>query len=159
MNYSTKNQIKLFWKYSENGQLDRFNFDEFFYRFTIKIYKKLASHAQLGIDDYIEYQKKHYNLNKLKYFAYKSSHTGFSESHKDILRNVFLQRFLHFKKYFKSNKNFINLGKIYKLLNKKNMLQTEKVLLVDRCIHAQHNSNYILNINIDKLRKQSELIK
>ncbi len=156
MNYSIKNQINLFWKYSTSDELEKFDFDNFFGVFKLKIYKKLACHGQLKIEDYIKCQKKYYNLNKLKYLTYKSFHTGFEESYEDILRNIFFYRFLHFKKKFRYNSRYINLKKIYKLLNKQNLTKTEKVLLVDKCIHVQHNSGNIININIEKMRKEYE---
>jgi len=152
MRYSIKNQIKLFWKYSELNQLYKFDYDAFFWEFKIRIYKKLAGHGQLTLDDYIEHQKKFYNIQKVKYLEYKSHHTGFEEKHIDILRNIFFYRFHHFKEKFRYNERYKNLTKIYKLLNQNNLSKTDKILLVDRCIHAQHNSGNICNLNIDKLR-------
>ena len=68
MNYSTKDQIKLFWKCSEENRLDEFDLDKFLFEYKIRIYKKLASHGQLSFDSYLDSIKKYYHFNKLKEF-------------------------------------------------------------------------------------------
>jgi len=156
MKSSIKDKIKLFWRCVEKNKIEEHVLDEILFEYRVRIYKKLSSHGQLSFDSYLNSIKKYYRLNKLKEFQYEGKHSHIKEEIDVVLKNLFFKRYLLFKKLFSKNEKYKKLKKVYKKLCKTDMSHSEKVLLVDACIHIEHNSGNIFNINIEKLRKEYE---
>lgn len=145
--------IKSFFKLSLNNNLNRFNFRLFFNLFEQKLYDKLSSHGQLSFNDYVLTLNKYYNLSNLTEYEYNSKHTNQNININDIYKSLFFERFIIFYNKYKNNKNYITMLDIYSQimhLNKLNKL--EQIILVDKCIHLQHNSGFIHGLNIVKIR-------
>jgi hypothetical protein len=111
MSYSIKNQIKLFWKYSEENRLDKFDFSRLFFEYRKRIYRKLAGHGQLDFSSYLYIIKKYYHFDKLKEFQYQSEHVLFKEDLNDILNNLFIKDIFILENSFLKTKNIKDLEK------------------------------------------------
>jgi len=157
MKYSIKNEIKYFWKCSENNWLDTFDFNRFFWEFKLRLQKKLACHGQLSFEEYLSNIKKYYRISDLKKYIYSGKHSEYKETFEDILKNLFRKRYLYFRRKYSKNKKYIKLYDLYRSLQNQNRTRTDEVLLADRCIHAEHNSGHLFNLNIEKIRKEYEL--
>jgi len=149
--------IISFWKGSLNGSLSKYDFSRFFNAYNKLLKDKLAGHGQLTFDDYVEHVSKYYDLNLLRRFEYVSIHAEFSMLYPDIIKAVFFKRYTIFRNKNRKHKRYITMLKVYNAINDyKNLSHTDKVLLVDKCISLQHNSNFIVGLNISELRRDFE---
>jgi hypothetical protein len=146
-----RTQIKEFWKLSD-GKESQFNFNLFIGTFLPVLEDKLASHGQLSYEKYLESITPLYDFNILNQFVYTSIHTDKEWSFENIRDLIFRPRYEHFKNTFGSNARYINLLKLYNKI--KSPIIENIVLLVDECIHALHNSGFL--IDIEQLRKEYE---
>ena len=148
-----KQLVFQFWDYSL-GRTSAFNFSVFFGEFDGVLYRKLASHGCLGLGDYIEVvMKKYYDMEKLRFLEYKSVHTDREFMLTGILEGIFGPRYEHQRSKHISKLTYVVLLDLYqeiKFYDK--FTHLEKMLLVDRCIHAMHNSGTLLDIG--KIREE-----
>lgn len=146
-----------FWDYVLDKTSNIFDFEIFFNEFNSLLEEKLALHGMLNLKDYIHYASKYYDLNGLKQFIYTSKHTNIEFRLTDIEKLVFEPRYKHFKEIYGSDETFKTLLDLYFDLNDRILLnKTKKILLMDKCIHAEHGSGNIMNIDIEKLRMNYE---
>lgn len=154
-----KKMIKDFWQKSIDGKTEDFDFDKFFKKFLELLKNKLAGHGQLQFEDYLNelVREKIYNLNILKEFVYESKHAKIKITYEELLRNIFMKRYRAFKNEYCKNKAYIEMKKVFnKIKLSKNLSKRDKVLLVDECIYLQHNSNFVVGLDIDKLKEKFE---
>lgn len=146
-----------FWDYVLDKASNTFDFEIFFNDFNSILKEKLALHGMLDLEDYIHYVSKYYDLNILKQFVYTSKHTDIEFSLIDIEKQIFESRYKHFKEIFIRDETFKHLLNLYFDLNNRiHIDKSKKILLMDRCIHAEHGHGNIMNINIEKLRRDYE---
>jgi hypothetical protein len=146
-----KEQIIEFWKLSERKP-NKFDFTSFISEFTCLIESKLARHGQLSYEQYINSISSLYDFNTLELFVYNSEHTNSEWNLDSIKRLIFYPRYEHFRDIFKENKRYIKLLDLYQRVLDKNYGNV--VLFVDECIHALHNSGFL--IDIESLRREYE---
>ena len=157
-----KKLIMQFWKDPSD-----FPHDEFFEHFEKKLYVKLALHGCLGLDDYIQSVSEYYDLNPLKKFAYKSEHTHKNFSFNSILEAIFKPRYEHFRGIYLKKQNFKKLVALYYKVRTREKLprvlcsltyaiKHDYNILIEECIHAQHGSGFILDVDVEKLRNEFE---
>lgn len=144
-------QIIEFWRLSE-GKDNHFNFKLFINAFLPILESKLARHGQLSYELYIESIAYLYDFNTLEQFVYNSEHTNNEWNFKDVQSLIFCPRYDHFRITFCGNTRYINLLNLYNKLNQP--FYDNGILLVDECIHALHNSGFL--INIESLRREYE---
>lgn len=142
--------ILQFWETSE-----AFPYHRFFCIFKFKLYLKLALHACLRYEDYIEEMYKHHPMHYLKEFVYISEHTGVEFDYQSIVDAIFKPRYKHFNKIYSESEKYKKLLKLY---NRISSYQCEDSNtwgeLVNDCIHAQHNAGFITGLNISELREE-----
>lgn len=149
--------IKSFWNCSINNDFSSFDFDDFFSDFLNKLKMKLSLHGKLTLDDYIYYLNEYYALGVLRDFIYKGKHSGADFSIEDIKKSIFTPRYEFFRDKYKNNNAYDKLLLLYrKLKNHKRYSTKNKILLVDECIHAEHNNGNIINVDITELRRVYE---
>ncbi len=137
--------------------MEYYDFEGFFVEFEKKLKDKINGHGQLSFKDYVKYISKFYNIEELKQFTYKSKHTGFNDTYEDILFYVFNKRYCMFKKRYNKSSIYKKLLVVYsELSNRKNLIQLEKVFLIDKCIDLQHNSGFIIDVDVEKLKIKFE---
>lgn len=152
-----KNKIIKFWEFSIKNEFDKFDFEGFFSEFEKKLYIKLSGHGKLSFKDYLKIIQKYYNLKILQQFMYFSEHTGYKEDYNDVLYNLFYKRYKHFNKTFKKSKIYNNILRVYnKVIDRNTLTKRGKVFLIDECISLQHQNGFIINLDINKLRKRFE---
>lgn len=147
--------IEDFWRRSLNGTLRDFDFDRFFSKFQLLVKNKLSGHGQLTFMDYVEHLKKYYDMELLKQFEYHSEHTKIDINYENILKGIFFDRYSQMRKKY-NNPIYHTMLKVYKKLENKNISHSNKVFLVDRCINLQHNSGFIIELDIEQMRKDFE---
>lgn len=150
-NDALEKQIIEFWKFSEKKK-HNFNFKLFIDTFLPILENKLARHGQLSYEMYLDSISSFYDFDILKLFAYKSKHTNSEWSFENIKDFIFKPRYEHFNAIFKGNQRYINLLNLYHKI--KSPIYDNGVLLVDECIHALHNSGFL--IDVESLRKEYE---
>jgi len=139
--------IERFWECSINNKMDSFDFDEFFRNFKPRLKSKLSSHGILSFEDYLDEMKNYYDMNKLKGYSYVSEHTGFVANHRDLLELIFRPRYEHFHRKYSKDKVYVSLLETYHELQSWHKLsKEEKVFLVDKCIHLEHNSGKLIEL-------------
>lgn len=133
-----------------------FDFANFINEFKKKLLKKLATHGTSSFKDYLKYIKKYYDFSLLENFTYKSIHTGAKWDLNDIKTLIFYPRYEFFRKKHLHNIKYELLKDLYKELVqwRSNTDIMKSVVLVDKCIDAEHNSGNILGLNIEELRKE-----
>lgn len=146
-----------FWDYVLDRTSNTFDFEIFFNEFNSLLEEKLSLHGMLNLEYYIHYVSKYYDLNILKQFVYTRKHTDIEFSFTDIEKQIFEPRYKHFKEIYDGDDTFKTLLRLYSDLNDRISLnKTKKILLMDKCIHAEHGSGNIMNIDIEKLRRNYE---
>lgn len=134
-----------------------FDFIGFIEEFQAVLFRKLATHGMSSFKDYLKFMKQYYDFDKLEHFTYHSEHTGIKWDINDLKELIFRPRYeYHRKKHF-GNARYSILQDLYKeLLQWRIRLDNlgESAILVDKCIHAEHNSGNLLGLNIDELRRQ-----
>ena len=144
-----------FWRRSLRGSLRDFDFDGFFNSFKALVKDKLSGHCQLTFMDYIKHLKKYYDMEVLRQFEYHSEHTKIDISYENILKGVFFDRYVQMRKKH-NNPIYATMLKTYKRLQDINLNHSDKVFLIDRCISLQHNSGFILELDIVQMRLDFE---
>lgn len=153
-----KKEILNFWN-SAAYFYDHYDFGHFFEEFQKVLLRKLATHGQSSFKDYLKYLGKYYDFSDLEQYAYESKHTRVKWDVEDIKQLIFYPRYEHFQKKHQYNLKYEVLKDLYKDLitwETKCKNTSEKVCLVDRCIHAVHNSGNLLKLDIEELRKKYE---
>lgn len=139
---------------------EHFDFYNFFQEFKKVLLRKLATHGMSSFKDYLKFIGRYYDFTELEQFTYESKHTGVKWDLKDLKALIFYPRYEHFRKKHEHNLKYEILQDLYKDLllweSKHNHSSTENLLLIDRCIHAIHNSGNLLNLDLDKLREEYE---
>ena len=145
--HSLEKQIINFWQYS-NGDCDFFNFNLFFKTYSNILKDKLSRHGLLGFKNYILYITTD-KLNK-PHITHEGIHLD-----KDPLL-----RYRYYNNIFAKNIKYKNLLDLYNEMEQANYLNhREKVLLTDKCIHAEHCSGTIFDINKLKEYYETYLVK
>jgi hypothetical protein len=123
-----ENKVINFWKYSE-GERDDFEFLSFFILYKEILKSKLSKHGMLGLDNY------------LKYTPNDISHT----THDGIVLDSNLEsRYQFYKVHYQDNLKYKELLTLYNDLENSNFAHLN--YLMDRCIHAEHNSGTIIRV-------------
>lgn len=150
-----RKEIIKFWKCSMIHDYSDFDFTMFFEKFQNILLKKLATHGMSSFKDYMKYIKKFYEMNRLEHFVYISEHTNAKWDIDDLITLIFKPRYLFFREKHVNNPKYEILQELYKDLIQWNSTKSldDNIILVDKCIHAQHNSGNLLNLDIEELRK------
>lgn len=148
-----KDKIISFWLYSEQ-RTHHFDFQGFFEEYKTMLAEKLALHGLLGFEYYITSVSRIYQLEKLTEFVH-TTHDGIDFDYGSILKAIFQPRYKHYRNIYIGNNEYKALALLYgELCETENLEHTELVLLVDKCIHAEHNSGFL--VDIENLRKSYE---
>ena len=149
-----RKEISKYWKCSINNDFNNFDFFPFFFDFLIILEDKLALHGQLSLEKYIEHLSMYYDFKSLGEFVYESKRTNQSYDIKKIKELIFKPRYEEFKKSYIDDFFYIKLLKLYKDLKKSKFDNLEKnIILMERCISAEHCSGRLIGLDIDKMRK------
>jgi GGDEF domain-containing protein len=149
-----KDLILDFWNRSINGTTKDFDYESFIIRFKVNLYEKLSLHGMLHFNDYLFCIKKYYDINELKHFEYIGKHSKVFFTKDDIIKAIFYPRYEYFVKTYSNNKVYNNLLNFYLDMDKENKTTP---IFIDKCIHLQHQSSFIVGLDINVLRKQFEL--
>jgi hypothetical protein len=150
--YNYQSAIYQYW----NDQ-KTFNFDVFFNNFNGILKEKLALHGILSLDNYIESVSKYYDLNVIKQFVYESHHTEQKYNENDILKAIFEPRYNKFRQKYVSSPIYCKLIVLFQdLIIRKICNKYSNVELMERCIHAEHNSGKIIGLDIAGMRRKYE---
>lgn len=149
--------ITNYWNRSLMYDLNNFDFQRFFIAYRNALERKLSLHGVLSFEKYVQYVNDYYEVSILKGFEHKCEHSDKVFSYEEIVESIFKPRYNYFRKTYKNNKNYKMLLKLYSDLIEFPKTEKENVLMMERCIHAQHNSGYIIGkIDIEKLRQDFE---
>jgi GGDEF domain-containing protein len=150
--YNYQSGIYQYW----NDQ-KTFNYHEFFKNFHKLLGEKLALHGCLNLDDYIKCVSKYYDLDVIKQFVYESHHTEQKYNENDILKAIFEPRYKKFRDKYLTTEIYSKLNTLHKdLLFRNNSNFYSNVELMERCIHAEHNSGKIIGLDIADMRRKYE---
>lgn len=130
-------------------------YETFFNQFIKLLEKKLALHGQLSFEQYVSYVSEYYDLSQLKKFTYKGKHSNIVVTINDIYHAVFESRYNEFKKKY-SNEMYSKLKNLYSDLSTRTHTPKDNLLLMERCIGAEHNSGNIIGLDIQTLRNEFE---
>lgn len=148
--------VKEFFRASIERKLDDFDFDSAFEQFSGAIRQKLAEHGLLSFDEFIESESDYgfYSKDDLTGFAV---HTGYIVISTDELLEVLQKyRYERFKAEFSRYGSFQSLLSLYERIQKQYSLSTsEKAILFDECIHAQHETGDIFDdLDIEGIKEE-----
>ena len=155
--YELQKMIEEYWDYSLINKTYLFKFETFFYVFRKILEEKISLHGLLGLDDYMVYAEKYYDFNILKDFVYTSQHTNKVFDFEDIKRCILKPRYEHFRNTYINNGSYKKLYRLYMDLKNAPLKENfDNVILMERCISAEHNSGRIIGLNIEKIRSEYE---
>ncbi len=146
--------IKEFWYLSSIKRTVDFDFWSFFFQFKHLLHQKLSLHCLLKFEDYILYMDQYHDLKQLKKFEYIGKHSGIKFIYEDIIKQIFLPRYNIHKLRHSNNERYKSLLLLYQeVLKYYTLSHPDKVFLVDRCLHAAHNSGTIIP-NFEQIKKE-----
>ena len=143
--------IIRYWTLSSEGRLFSFQFDEAFKLFRGRIKEKLGLHGMLSLEEYLNGVGKYYDTDALKQFSYHSFHTGYEDSHEEILKRLFEPRYKHFRSIYINDPIYNRILTVYNDLENPPFKVEEQTLLMERAINCAHRDG--LFIDIEKLRE------
>ncbi len=150
--------IREFLESSINGTLDGFDFDNAFDTASVYIHQKLAEHGLLEFEDFINAEEDVWGTNRgdLDNYAVRTSYICISTD--DIYECIMEYRYKRFRNTFKDYGSFKELLSLYERINKPSFLDldtSEKTILFDECIHAQHETGDIFDdIDIEAIKEE-----
>ncbi|GAF87398.1 unnamed protein product, partial [marine sediment metagenome] len=139
--------IKEYWNNLLSGDSKGFDHKKFFELFREMLKEKVALHGLLTLEDYIQYLSKYYDWDNLQPYVYKSEHTDVNFTLEDIKKVLFEPRYKIYRLMYLENEKYKNLLKLYQDLEKP---EGSFVTLMERCLHAEHNSGRIIGLDIEK---------
>jgi predicted transcriptional regulator len=156
-----ENIVKDFLKCSIENKKDSFNnfdFTEFFDEFQYMLKDKLNQHGLLSLNDYIEYQEEMgiYNPADLQCFTITTNYININTN--DIYTNILEFQYNKLREEFENYNEFQTLKQLYNKVIEWELITDLKklIFLVDECIHAQHVTGDILDIDIEELKEELE---
>jgi len=156
--YDIESVVKFFWVCSIEGKMEEFNFDDAFDLVRGEIAIKLNQHGLLDRDDCIENWNEQ-DIIDLSTFADSISNDYITFDSEELQEVMFGYLCDKYKEEFYNYDSFVTLMKIYKkLLKSYELSEREKVLLFDECIHAQHETGAIFDVDMDDLHAEVDAL-
>lgn len=151
-----ENMIKDFLRDSIKGNLELYDFEEFFNDFRNTLGYKLSEHGILGFDNFEERQEELYDFSGLDQYEIITDYVYFSNE--DVKNAILQAQYEVLKDTFEDDSTFQDLKVLYEKLEfTSNLSLEEKTLLFDSCIHAEHITGMILDdINMEDLKEEIE---
>lgn len=150
--------IKAFWKANINQDYSNFDFNKAFESLENPFHSKVAEHGLLEFKDFVEIDNEFYDFDNLSEFEQKTDYIHITkEELKEVIQKY---RFEKNKETFEDLSSITNLKEIYeKIQVAKNgeLSQKENVLLFDEVIHAEHETGFVLDLDIEELRDLFEI--
>lgn len=145
--------VENFLRSSIEGRMEEFDFDEAFGFVESALHYKLAEHGLLSLEEFIDAEENYLCVNPgiLEPYTTKSDYIYISE---DELHDALIKY-----RYEKFRETFVDYGSFQELMRLYNEVKvytelplTEKVILFDACIHAEHETGMIFDIDIDMIK-------
>jgi len=155
--YDYEELVKHFWLCSIKKDFSSFDFYEAFESLRAPIHNKLAENSQLSYQEYVEQiEEVGYEDKKvLRSFVVENNYYTISED--DLLEAIHKKQYRIMKDALSGYSSFEELKEILEAIDSiEDKPEEEKVLLLDRCIHAEHETGTILDLNIGELRSEFE---
>lgn len=158
--YDDEETVKYFWECSIENKMDDFDFILAITHFKDKLYEKLAVHGQLEYDTFVDYMIEMNNYSILEDLEVKNDwiYIPADELEDVILRHMYLR----YQQEFSDYEEFRNLQELHDTINDfitcpSDFKRKDRVLLYDKCIHAEHVNGFIMEIyNMDAFREDFE---
>lgn len=145
-------RLESFFHLSLKGKIHLFDFDGFFKEFTSILHERLALNSQLTFEEYKEWADGVYSKNPLEEYTIFTSWNSLTKDH--IFEAVCRCQYNSQREALSGM--YEDLLSLYKKLETaSNLSISDKVLLVDECIHAQHVTGEILeDCDPDEIRER-----
>jgi hypothetical protein len=147
--------VKFFWACSIDRKMDEFNFDEAFELVTGTIAIKLEQHGLLGKEGCIDALSHAEDRWDFTGVAKHMSGKGIRFTASEMEELVYGYVCGRYAETFGGNGNFPTLTELYnKLLLSHRLSQKEAAMLFDECIHAQHETGFIFELDMEALHNE-----
>jgi len=160
-NLDEEELIVKFWQQHINGNIDNDLLDKIYDEFIYYLSDKLNEHGLLGFDDFYEYHSERLIYDICGFdkftdnFCYTNELYNYSLTKDDVLEVLIKLKWEKCRDAFSQLESFKKLIKLYedfKGFYSKD--KHEKVMLIDRLIHAQHETGDLIDsIDIPYLRE------
>lgn len=147
--------IRNFLVASIEGTMEDFDFDDAFDEIEPVIQSKLAEHGLLSYDEFVETDENVCYCNPTEAVMPFTTDTGYILITADEILDVIRRhRYERFREEFSTYDSFKTLADLYRRVQEQSCLDTtEKVLLFDECIHAQHETGDIFDdVDIERIK-------
>ena len=157
--YDYEDLIKAFWKANIKQDYSNFDFIQACESLENPFYSKLAQHGFLGLDEFIddEEQMGIYDYDCLTNIEQK---TDYIQITKEELKKVIQEyKYKRNREEFLDMESIKDLKLIYDEIQKAKsgeLTRKEMVFLIDKIIHAEHETGFVLDLDITTLKRDFE---
>jgi SAM-dependent methyltransferase len=155
--YDAEDCFKHFWRCSLNKNMNSFDFDKAFEFVLSEIKRKLAEHGLLSFEEFQENEEEIGYANADALETFEQCTTYIHIGREELLEAIQRHKYKRNRETFETFGSFQILKGLYdQLQNFYSLEQKEQVLLFDKCIHAEHETGMIFDVDVEELRQEIE---